>query len=730
MEHIQARIQITKMIKERINLVMIKILKNKKKIISITLIIMVIIGFILLNNNFKIIEKITNGRLQNADEETEEQPLISYQVYDNSDESKIKTLVNVNDNSGIEYVEYPDGRKLETNNKTQVSIDYEMTKDENYSFKIKTANNESIQEQTVCVNDEFINKNGVSILKTNQENGYEVLEIENKINIDGFKTYYQIGKNGNWVEGQGKIGLTDYDLTTNKLINEDNTVTISAKIENQTNKNTVTVSKKYDVNTNSTTNAYEAESILDALKNNEINTGLYSLTVDDETYSLRVYSFDGDLNIKADTTLGTEEDVATASEYAKNMIVLKVNGDLTIDEGTTLTAYTSKNGYGGPKGMTIYCTGTINNNGTVSMTARGAKAVGQNVYLWKNTDGSYEYVPEDGSEGNGVDRATGKGAKGSGGGGEGAIGTSYSGGAGGGGKRLSGTAEKGSPNGGKGGDAVRDSGATYTGAGGGAGNPGGKYSGRNASDGENGTGGLLIIASNNILNKGTIEANGASGGSALEPGGNSGGGSINIFYNENHINDGEITANGKTKTSVGVTAYTGSISVGKIENNSYSSTYTNYTKTEIPSNTTGEFDYTGSYSKYEIKETGYYKIECFGANGGYAVGNGTIRGKGGKGGYTSGIIQLNQGEILYVYVGGQGADAVAKKDSINGYNGGGLGTWDHYDDDAAGAGGGSTDIRLVSGKWDNFKSLKSRIMVAARWPEVLLGIHQEVPEEA
>ena len=55
MEHIQVRIQITKMIKERINLVMIKILKSKKKIISIILIIVVIIGFILLNNNFKII---------------------------------------------------------------------------------------------------------------------------------------------------------------------------------------------------------------------------------------------------------------------------------------------------------------------------------------------------------------------------------------------------------------------------------------------------------------------------------------------------------------------------------------------------------------------------------------------------------------------------------------------------------------------------------------------------
>ena len=729
MEHIQVRIQITKMIKERINLVMIKILKSKKKIISIILII-VIIGFILLNNNFKIIEKITNRRLQNADEETEEQPLISYQVYDNSDESKIKTLVNVNDNSGIEYVEYPDGTKTYGNSKKQVTLDYIMEKKQNYTFKVKTKSNESIQEKTICADDEFINNNGIYIANISSENGYKVIDIENRTTLTGFKTYYQIGKNGNWTEGTGKIGLTDYDLTKNNLINEDNTITINAKIENQTNKNTVTVSKKYDVNTNSTTNSYEAESILDVLKNNEINTGLYNLTVDDETYSLRVYSFDGDLNIKADTSLGTEADVATESDYAKNMVVLKVNGNLTIDEGVTLTAYASKNGYGGPKGMMIYCTGTLTNNGTINMTARGAKAVGQNVYLWKNTDGSYEYVPEDGSEGNGVDRATGKGAKGSGGGGEGAIGTSYSGGAGGGGKRLSGTAEKGSPNGGKGGDAVRDSGATYTGAGGGAGNPGGKYSGRNASDGENGTGGLLIIASNNILNKGTIEANGASGGSALEPGGNSGGGSINIFYNENYTNDGEITANGKTKTSVGVTAYTGSISVGKIEKDNYSSTYTNYTKTEIPLNTTGEFDYTGSYSKYEIKETGYYKIECFGANGGYAVGDNTIRGKGGKGGYTSGIVKLNQGETLYVYVGGHGTDAVAGKDSTNGYNGGGLGTWDQSDNEAAGAGGGSTDIRLVSGKWDNFKSLKSRIMVAARWPEVLLGIHQEVPEEA
>lgn len=376
-----------------------KFLKNKKIIIYVLIILLVILLVAILNNNFKIIEKITNGRLQNADEETTEIPLITYQVYDNSDENKIKTLVTINDNNGIEYVEYPDGTKIETNNKTQFSVDYNMAKDENYTFKIKSKNNEEVQERTVCSNDDFINNNGVSISKINNENGYKVIDIENEISLDGYKTYYQIGNNGSWVEGKGTIGLADYDLTTNNLLNEDNTITINAKIENQTTKNTVNMTKKYEVETSSQNYSYNSESLLKALENNEISTGIYKVTVEDKTYNLRVYSFDENLNIKADTALGTEEDVATDSEYAKNMIVLKVNGDLTIDEGVTLTAYASKNGYGGPKGMTIYCTGTLTNNGTISMTARGAKAEGEEVYLWKNTDNSYEYVPAVGATG-------------------------------------------------------------------------------------------------------------------------------------------------------------------------------------------------------------------------------------------------------------------------------------------------------------------------------------------
>ena len=219
------------------------------------------------------------------------------------------------------------------------------------------------------------------------------------------KTYYKIGENGDWVEGKGKISTLDYDLTKNGKVNEeDNTVTIYAKIVNEIDKDNkledvVTISQKYEVNTDSTQSSLEADSLIDAVEKYNFDDGEYSVKVAEETYNLKVQTFNQNLEIDANTEIGSENDVATENENAKSMVVLKVNGDLTINEEAKLTAYASKNGYGGPKGMMIYCTGTLTNNGTISMTARGAKAEGQNVYLWKNSDNSYEFVPAVGAEG-------------------------------------------------------------------------------------------------------------------------------------------------------------------------------------------------------------------------------------------------------------------------------------------------------------------------------------------
>lgn len=305
-------------------------------------------------------------------------------------------------------------------------------------------------------------------------------------------------------------------------------------------------------------------------------------------------------------------DVATQTEDAQNMIVLKVNGDLTINDNVLLTACKSDNGYGGPKGMFIYCTGTLINNGTISMTARGARAEGQNVYLFENADGSYEYIPAEGGAGgdrviawenqsvfgkngkSGSNRQTGGG--GSGGAnasdadpvaysGTGGKGTSYSGGAGGGGIDInlysSAYAKDGSNEGGEGGAGAGhrySSSWAYRYAGGGAGNPGGNGGGdglgnQPAYKGEDGTGGLLVIYTNNLNSTGIIESNGSNAkAGARTDGGNSGGGSINIFYKEDISVTGKVQADGGKEMSPNVNGGKGGdgcVSIGNVSTGEY-----------------------------------------------------------------------------------------------------------------------------------------------------------------
>lgn len=106
------------------------------------------------------------------------------------------------------------------------------------------------------------------------------------------------------------------------------------------------------------------------------------------------------------------------------------------------------------------------------------------------------------------------------------------------------------------------------------------------------------------------------------------------------------------------------------------------------------------YETFIAPITGEYQIQLWGASGGNISSY-----SGGKGAYTKGNIHLEQGETLYVYVGGVGTS------SSGGYNGGG--TISSNQANYGIGGGGATDIRLTSGSWNNQTSLNSRIMVAA-----------------
>ena len=183
--------------------------------------------------------------------------------------------------------------------------------------------------------------------------------------------------------------------------------------------------------------------------------GVYTMIVKEVTYNVHMYYYNGNQTWTGTKTFGDSSDVGTASTNANRMVVVKVNGNLTINSGAIVQPYFTN--YGGPKGFLIYCTGILTNDGTIANN-HGAKAIGENVYLWKSNKGVYQTVDATGGVGAASVTASGyyKGLAGlpggagtnrkTGGGGSGAsasyntntwssgaggLGTSYSGGTGG-----------------------------------------------------------------------------------------------------------------------------------------------------------------------------------------------------------------------------------------------------------------------------------------------------------
>ncbi|MCX4291605.1 MAG: glycine rich domain-containing protein, partial [Odoribacter sp.] len=109
------------------------------------------------------------------------------------------------------------------------------------------------------------------------------------------------------------------------------------------------------------------------------------------------------------------------------------------------------------------------------------------------------------------------------------------------------------------------------------------------------------------------------------------------------------------------------------------------------------FGYTGAM-QCAVLPAGKYKVEAWGAQGG------SYGGTGGYGGYTSGEINLSSQNVLYIYVGQQGYKNISNYT----FNGGGIAA-NQYN---ARGGGGASDVRLAGADWNNFNSLKSRLMVA------------------
>ena len=102
-----------------------------------------------------------------------------------------------------------------------------------------------------------------------------------------------------------------------------------------------------------------------------------------------------------------------------------------------------------------------------------------------------------------------------------------------------------------------------------------------------------------------------------------------------------------------------------------------------------------------IGESGWYKIELWGAAGGGESNNG------GYGSYTSGLIWLEENRHLYFYIGNKGNCSSAIDTPFAIFNGAG----NRGTTSGSCFGGGATDVRLRDGAWSD--NLDYRIMVAA-----------------
>lgn len=165
---------------------------------------------------------------------------------------------------------------------------------------------------------------------------------------------------------------------------------------------------------------------------------------------------------------------------------------------------------------------------------------------------------------------------------------------------------------------------------------------------------------------------------------------------------------------------TANITATMTETSSYTGATDTYQLTVYPNfpvNQVRNFSYTASVQSADLRP-GRYKLQCWGAQGG-SSGAGY---SGGKGGYSEGILTVNNSMTLYAFVGGQGSTS-----GNGGWNGGGgssgysnYTSGNTYGYSYMGCGGGATDFALETSSMSyssrrtnrSDASLKSRMIVA------------------
>lgn len=339
-------------------------IKNKKVKLSIIIIVIVLIFLLVLIQKENVISKIAN--IMKGKEEDIIETQVKYEIT-KINEKKLDILIVIENPKGIDKVTVADFT-INCNGKERIALDRTVEDSTGYDIKVKLMGEEIEEKYTViAVNNPLVEVSNIDTLgdgttKTIKVNG----------SGENIAKYYSLDDGETWKEYIGEFDVLETD-----------NYTIKAKL---VSKEGITID-----NDNGKIALIVSESLISATGNAIMrDNNYYRIAIKDEEYNVHTYIEDADITLESDKTYGDENDVANNNSNAKNMVIVKVKGNLTINEGVTVGPYYSDNG--GPKGFFLYCEETLTNNGIIQNNY-GAKAEGENVYLWKNKNGTYEYVP-------------------------------------------------------------------------------------------------------------------------------------------------------------------------------------------------------------------------------------------------------------------------------------------------------------------------------------------------
>ncbi len=192
-----------------------------------------------------------------------------------------------------------------------------------------------------------------------------------------------------------------------------------------------------------------------------------------------------------------------------------------------------------------------------------------------------------------------------------------------------------------------------------------------------------------------------------------------VYLSNLKVNGKEVSGINNTKDEFTINDINGDISVDIVNDSTEYDTesYLECVKEDENVDNTWDFDYTGGEQNFTAPTTGTYKLETWGAQGGYV--KGVINSDEAYGGYSVGNVILSKDINLYIQVGGMGLSYDDNKSEVstgNGYNGGGTSSYqissvnNYY---YGSGGGGATHVATVSGLLESLNNNIDKIMMVS-----------------